>query len=1120
MGHLPADLMCLAVTTTWINTGVTPADIQRVFYREPCLVCILAKRNRDSKLIWSRRPPAQPPPPHPPDSTPTTSPSPTTSVTTNTTPTVDDPLPEDDHKDDSLWEIGECISYDNVGPINPESLEGYKQFLCFRDTRSKYMFNFPIKTCNEDIFLYYLARVLLFFTTRGYSPRILRSDYYTTFRSHKATTFYETSHCTHESSAPYQQWQNAVERDVQTVLGNVSATIQGQDFLRADTWAHALSHWTRLHNSLPHSSLKDTPARLINLKFNVDAHHQYRFAHGDILCFPLQDHERIWKFDVKNDIGFYMGDADSIKGGNLIYMPYTHSILTRGNGHRVVISDLQLLQWYSRRRDIRRNPLPYSYVRDAVMDLLANRETIVSTGPNTQLIITPATDDQGNAILPILPALVQHASLPPPPTTPAPPRTAQIPIPPADNLRRRGTRDRTKQVFYKPHDIRLVSAQIRQIMEQHNPPPAIFPSDNDNTEPTDTDIMREYAIDTLFASEYHTGDTEEIETVDALKAPDSAQFITAIRKEITSLTTETRTLIPITRCLHGYIENTTNRRVWKIRTTLKCKRKKKSNGEPDKHKARAAARGDTLRRAMIKAQVSLPPTYSPTIMPLTFALFLQLAVIHKLHMATMDIKSAYLNAPLPPDADWIITTLEPHIAEVCGLDPKQEYRIANALYGLPDSGRIFYIHYKKALLAEGYNMSQFDQCLFYRISSTETTYIIVYVDDTFIFSNTQANIDQVITSVGRHYEVTLDREASSFLGLSIAHNRDGTVTITQPKLLKKLFALYPPRTNTKTTTGGPNHPYPPLPRDSDPAPVPTDTYTYLRLLGILLYLTKSRPDIMAAVSFAGTKSSSPTDRDLSDLYYTVEYLRATEDIGHILHPSTLNTLRLYCEVDASYLLHPDSKGHTGYTISFNGTTGTFYNRSVKQTAVATSSTHAEARAIFTLAKELNFIIALCQELRISLELPAIIMEDNSAVVTMSNNDTGYAKKCKHFLMVINYVKEQIDRGQIEARKIYGKLNTADMHTKPLRTSSFIHLAHRILGQPTLTLPTTTPLLPTSIPSTETVAVLHTAMEVAAQSQLGMTRKRPRTPDSVGATRRKAHILRYVTPQPATSITDT
>ena len=129
----------------------------------------------------------------------------------------------------------------------------------------------------------------------------------------------------------------------------------------------------------------------------------------------------------------------------------------------------------------------------------------------------------------------------------------------------------------------------------------------------------------------------------------------------------------------------------------------------------------------------------------------------------MDIKSAYLNAPLPLEADLIFTTLEPHIATVCGLDPAQENRIAKALYGFPDSGRIFYLHYKKALLAEGYIISVFDNCLFYRVSPTETTYIIVYVDDTFkIFSNSQAIIDAVLLIIGKHYEVTLDRDATRF----------------------------------------------------------------------------------------------------------------------------------------------------------------------------------------------------------------------------------------------------------------------------------------------------------------------------------------------------------------------
>jgi hypothetical protein len=202
-------MLCIAVSTTWRHTGVTPADIRRTFYRQPCLVCVLAKRNKDSKLIWSRRPPAQPPPtsPPPPTTLANVPPTPTaetdTKMGTSTTLSPSDLTTHaDDFKDDSSWNIGECISYDNVGPINPPSIEGYKQFLAFRDTRSKYLFNFPVKHCDEDTFLYYLERVLRFFTSRGFKPRILRSDYFSTFRSHKCITFYEDNQCRHETSAP------------------------------------------------------------------------------------------------------------------------------------------------------------------------------------------------------------------------------------------------------------------------------------------------------------------------------------------------------------------------------------------------------------------------------------------------------------------------------------------------------------------------------------------------------------------------------------------------------------------------------------------------------------------------------------------------------------------------------------------------------------------------------------------------------------------------------------------------------------------------------------------------------------------------------------------------------
>jgi hypothetical protein len=114
-------------------------------------------------------------------------------------------------------------------------------------------------------------------------------------------------------------------------------------------------------------------------------------------------------------------------------------------------------------------------------------------------------------------------------------------------------------------------------MDIDSPSPPIYPTDNDQAN-TDTDIMRSYAIDTLFASEYYnSGDTEKIETIDALRAPNREQFITAIQKEIHTLIDETGTLVPMHRNPDGgYIENKTNKRTWKLRTTLKCKRKKKA----------------------------------------------------------------------------------------------------------------------------------------------------------------------------------------------------------------------------------------------------------------------------------------------------------------------------------------------------------------------------------------------------------------------------------------------------------------------------------------------------------------------------------------------------------------
>ena len=214
---------------------------------------------------------------------------------------------------------------------------------------------------------------------------------------------------------------------------------------------------------------------------------------------------------------------------------------------------------------------------------------------------------------------------------------------------------------------------------------------------------------------------------------------------------------------------------------------------------------------------------------------------------------------------------------------------------------------------------------------------------------------------------------------------------------------------------------------------------------MLNYLLRSRPDISTALAFASTKAVNPTMTDYQALLDVVYYLWGSKHLGLKLHPGLPDApLSLRCYVDASYLTHPDGRGHTGYCITV-GTLGSFYAKSVKQPLVATSSTHAEIKALYQLTIDLIYIINLCDELEREIELPAIIFEDNAPTIQLTDGLSARAKKSKHFLMLVNFVKEQVMMGLIEVRKIASKDNVADLLTKALDWKDFELKAAQILG---------------------------------------------------------------------------
>ena len=150
---------------------------------------------------------------------------------------------------------------------------------------------------------------------------------------------------------------------------------------------------------------------------------------------------------------------------------------------------------------------------------------------------------------------------------------------------------------------------------------------------------------------------------------------------------------------------------------------------------------------------------------------------------------------------------------------------------------------------------------------------------------------------------TIDYDVTSHLGITLTRkDDDGSIKLTQPKLLAEILQEYDSNTSMYPAT---------VTAAKDQASTPIESSTYLRLLGQLMYLTNSRPDIMTAVAYASTHSTKPTKHDFQDLIKIVTYLRQTPEIGLILYPrdktesddKEKDAFHLTAYVDAGYMSH-------------------------------------------------------------------------------------------------------------------------------------------------------------------------------------------------------------------------
>ena len=133
------------------------------------------------------------------------------------------------------------------------------------------MFSHSDKDASEDVYLEGLEIIRMYYKRHGIKIKVIRSDDFTTFKSRKVRAYYAKYGIERQSSTPYQHWQNSVERDIQTMIHNISAVVHGSILMRADSWNRALKHWIKVHNDLPRSANQYSPNAIMDNDHQVDA---------------------------------------------------------------------------------------------------------------------------------------------------------------------------------------------------------------------------------------------------------------------------------------------------------------------------------------------------------------------------------------------------------------------------------------------------------------------------------------------------------------------------------------------------------------------------------------------------------------------------------------------------------------------------------------------------------------------------------------------------------------------------------------------------------------------------------------------------------------------------------
>uniref|UniRef100_A0A2N9J8J4 CCHC-type domain-containing protein n=1 Tax=Fagus sylvatica TaxID=28930 RepID=A0A2N9J8J4_FAGSY len=367
--------------------------------------------------------------------------------------------------------------------------------------------------------------------------------------------------------------------------------------------------------------------------------------------------------------------------------------------------------------------------------------------------------------------------------------------------------------------------------------------------------------------------------------------------------------------------------------------------------------------------------------------------------------------------------------------PDKVCLLRRALYGLKQAPRAWFAKFSSSIVHQfGFSSSSHDTALFIRRSDKGMILLLLYVDDMIITGDDHSGISDFKLFLHQQFEMKDLGHLSYFLGLEVSSDSTGYY-LSQAKYASDLLSRAG-LTDTKVVSTPLEMNARLTPLDGTPL---SDATLYRQLVGSLVYLTVTRPDIAHAVHLVSQFLSAPHSTHYAAVLHILRYIKGT--MFHGLHFSAHSTLDLCAYSDADWAGDPtDRRSTTGFCFFLGDSLISW--RSKKQHIVSRSSTEAEYRALADTTSELLALRWLLEDMGVTHSSPTIIHCDNRSAIQIAHNDV-FHERTKHIEIDCHLVRHHLSAGILHLLPVSSSDQTADIFTKTFPPGRFRDLVSKL-----------------------------------------------------------------------------